>query len=169
MSNELDIKSLMNVSGMGLSLYGDSDSDDDTVTHEPLVLSDVECSADLEHRENDLKTDYEIARKNIHYQQQMILNMATIALENAKNSESPRFVDSFTNLMNQMGKTNADLIKLHQELNKALGKEIKTSKTNDKPSGNVTVNGDATVFVGTPQELMEREREIVDGDYNEIG
>lgn len=171
MSNELDLKSLMNVSGLGLtlSLYGEND-EEETVTHEPLVLIDVQSSSDLEQRESDLKKDYETARQNIHFQQQMILDMAKIALENAKNSESPRFVDSFTALMSQMGKTNADLIKIHQELNKAMGKDVSIKKGADKaPTGNLTVNGTATVFVGTPQELMQREQDAVEGEYDEIG
>lgn len=66
------------------------------------------------------------------------------AIKLAKDTENPKAIDAFTNLLNSLVKTNAELMNLH-----ATRKEINVK--NDKPSENNTVNNN--VFVGSASEL----------------
>lgn len=144
----LNLQELLNID----SLPGGVESGEDVVVYEKLELKPVESHpAD---RKPDLEEDYSLARKTAHYMNQMIMDMAEIALHNAKNSESPRHVEVFTSLMNQLNSSNMGLMKIHKEM-----REITEETT--KPGGEKSAGGDvniesATVFVGSPTELMQK-------------
>ena len=122
------------------------------VVYEPLVLEDVESNA--VDRTSDLQTDYAKTRQQMHYAQQMLLNAATIALENAKNGDGPKQMEVFASLMGQYSGSSKDLLKLHKEM-----KEITSEQTSAKGSGTTTNQqlniANAQVFVGGPTDLMD--------------
>lgn len=119
---ELDLKELRNIDGLdGL--------DDDVVSHPPTILQNV--NNNYENRDIDVKSDYELVRRNLHYQAQMLLEASKIFLESAKNADSPRYIEAFTSLMGQMSSTNEKILKIHKDIKEA--KEVKevTAVTED--------------------------------------
>ncbi|ADJ19484.1 terminase small subunit [Acinetobacter phage 133] len=120
---------------------------DDEVQESPHpTLELVTVESHPANRPADIDTDYAIVRQNMHFQQQMIFDMAKICLENAKNSESPRFVDTFSNLMGQYTSINEKMLKMHKDM-----KDISEAKsTEDKPTVNIE---NANVYM-SPTELM---------------
>lgn len=146
--DEINMAALLDVSGMpGMSF-------DETmpVVYEPTVLEDVESHPS--DRAKDLEEDYAIVRQTLNYQQQMLMAMGKIALENAKNSESPKHVDAFVNLMNAMTNSTKEMLKVHKEMGAITNEATKTKSDPTQPSMNIE---NATVFVGTPAELMAME------------
>lgn len=151
MNENLNLQELLNIEGLPGGGEGG-----EVVVYEKMELVDVESHPS--DRKQDLEDDYSLARKTAHHMNQMLMSMAEIALHNAKNSESPRHVEAFTNLMNQVQSANAGLLKLHKEM-----KEITEEKTptgnaagaegGEKPNMNFE---NATVFVGSPTELMQQ-------------
>lgn len=164
---DVDIGKLLDVSGLPMCL----DDDSMPVVYEPTVL--VEIESNPQDRSKDLEEDYKLARQGLNYQQQMLMAMGKIALENAKNSESPRHVDSFVNLMNSMTVVNKEVLRVHKEMTAITNEGISTKKGNgEQPTMNIE---NATVFVGTPAELMAREgtqleanSRNIEGDHNVI-
>ncbi|WNL62934.1 terminase small subunit [Citrobacter phage Ci1] len=136
LENLLDIKGLPGVVG------------EEVVVYEKLELETVESHPD--DRVKDLYEDYKLVRETIRFQRQMLMNISTIALENAKNSESPKQVEAFTKLMSEMTNSMSKMMQLHKDIN-----EI----TNAKPAGSSeaapVIKAD-TVFVGTPADLMQQ-------------
>lgn len=144
----LNLQELLNID----SLPGGVESGEDVVVYEKLELKPVESHpAD---RKPDLEEDYSLARKTAHYMNQMIMDMAEIALHNAKNSESPRHVEVFTSLMNQLNSSNMGLMKIHKEMREIT--EETTKPGGEKPAGGDVNIESATVFVGSPTELMQK-------------
>nr|3TXS_A Chain A, Terminase DNA packaging enzyme small subunit [Biquartavirus 44RR2]3TXS_B Chain B, Terminase DNA packaging enzyme small subunit [Biquartavirus 44RR2]3TXS_C Chain C, Terminase DNA packaging enzyme small subunit [Biquartavirus 44RR2]3TXS_D Chain D, Terminase DNA packaging enzyme small subunit [Biquartavirus 44RR2] len=88
----------------------------------PLVLRDPVSNPN--NRKIDQDDDYELVRRNMHYQSQMLLDMAKIALENAKNADSPRHVEVFAQLMGQMTTTNKEMLKMHKEMKDLAGAAV---------------------------------------------
>ncbi|QPI17864.1 terminase small subunit [Pectobacterium phage POP12] len=126
---------------------------EEIVVYQKLEL--VPVNSNPKDRKEDLERDYDLARQTNHYQNQMIMDMAKIALENAKNSDSPKHVEAFTSLMAQLTNANNSFMRIHKEM-----KEITEEKTvttppeqTKEPSMNIE---NATVFVGSPTELMDR-------------
>lgn len=149
--NDLNMNQLLDMSG----LPGMSFDDSMPVVYEPTTLETVESHP--AERAKDLETDYDLVRQTLNYQQQMLMAMGKIALENAKNSESPKHVDAFVNLMNSMTNVSKEILKVHKEMG-AITNE--TTKTKDVPQQHQTSTmniENATVFVGTPAELMAKE------------
>ncbi|URP85953.1 small terminase protein [Enterobacter phage phi5] len=149
MDEKLDLQQLLNID----SLPGGVESGEDVVVYEKLELVDVQSHpAD---RKPDLEEDYTLARKTAHHMNQMIMDMAQIALHNAKNSESPRHVEVFTSLMNQLNVSNIGLMKIHKEMREIT--EETTKPGAEKSGGGSEMNiENATVFVGSPTELMQK-------------
>lgn len=146
----LNLQELLNID----SLPGSVETGEDVVVYEKLELVDVQSHpAD---RKPDLEEDYSLARKTAHHMNQMIMDMAEIALHNAKNSESPRHVEVFTSLMNQLNVSNIGLMKIHKEMREITEEKTTTTGT-EKPAGGGEMNiENATVFVGSPTELMQK-------------
>lgn len=145
MNDLLDFNNLKDLSGIE-GLGGD-----DVQVYAPLVLHDPVSNPN--NKKLDQDDDYILVRRNMHYQAQMLLDMAKIALENAKNSDSPRQVEVFSQLMGQMTTTNKEIIKMHKEV-----KEL--SGTGSAPiDGQVQRDGDGQLieFEGSPDELLELE------------
>ena len=88
----LDISDLPGIDGEEIKVY------------EPLQL--VEVKSNPQNRTPDLEDDYGIVRRNMHFQQQMLMDAAKIFLETAKNADSPRHMELFATLMGQMTPTN---------------------------------------------------------------
>ena len=143
---ELDMSELLDMSGLpGM------DYDTEEIVHPPIVLVDV--TSNPVNRQPDLEDDYSRARRMMSYAEQMSLDLAKVVLENAKNSESPRYAEVAVQTINQLMTNAKESLKLHREM-----KEI-TAETTSTGTGTagITVEGDATVFVGTPADLMAQE------------
>lgn len=145
MNEVLDFNSLKDLSGI------DGLNGEDVQVYAPLVL--IEPTSNPNNRKIDQDNDYELVRRNMHYQTQMMMDMAKIALENAKNADSPRMVEVFSQLMGQMTTTNKEIIKMHKEM-----KELAGSAT-QPIDGQVQLDQDGEVieFEGSPDELLEME------------
>lgn len=117
--------------------------------YEPLEL--IEVKNHPNNRAPDLEEDYCTVRRTLHYQNQMLMDAAKIFLESAKNSDSPRHMEVFSTLMNQVTSSNKEILKIHKEM-----KEITNESTNTKngQSGNMNINN-AQVFVGSTAEFMD--------------
>ncbi|EQA7786691.1 terminase small subunit [Acinetobacter baumannii] len=124
---------------------------EEIVTYQPLVLKEVESNPS--NRTPDLESDYSVVRRNMHFQQQMLMDAAKIFLETAKNADSPRHMEVFATLMGQMTTTNKEILKLHKEMKDITNETTTAGK--EAPQGNVNINN-AQVFVGGPTELMDR-------------
>ena len=114
---------------------------------EPLELKEIESNLDLV--SEDFRTDYELVRQSYHYQQQMILDAAQIALQNAKENDAPRAMEVFSTLMSMWSSTNKELLKMH--------KEIKEIQKRQEPTEVATVNNTQTnnnIMIGTPADLL---------------
>ena len=114
---------------------------------EPLELKEIESNLDLV--SEDFRTDYELVRQSYHYQQQMILDAAQIALQNAKENDAPRAMEVFSTLMSMWSSTNKELLKMH--------KEIKEIQKRQEPTEVATVNNtqnNNNIMIGTPADLL---------------
>ncbi|UPW39482.1 small terminase protein [Escherichia phage vB_EcoM_ESCO47] len=134
----LDISDLPGISGEEVEVYA------------PLEL--VEVTSNPKNRTPDLEDDYTVVRKNMHFQQQMLMDAAKIFLETAKNADSPRHMEVFATLMGQMTTTNKEILKLHKEMKDITAEQIGTKGV--APAGQMNIQN-ATVFMGSPTELME--------------
>ena len=119
----------------------------------PLPLELVEVDSNPKDRTIDLEDDYKVVRKNLHFQQQMLMDAAKLFLESAKTADSPRHMEVFATLMGQMTTTNKELLKLHNEMKSITNEQIGTGK--QESSGNNLNIQNAQVFVGSPTDLME--------------
>lgn len=165
---ELDFNQLLSLDNIPGAVEGE-----EVVVYEKLELVPVESHpAD---RKSDLETDYAQARKTVHYMNQMLMNMAEIALHNAKNSESPKHVEAFTALMGQLNQANAGFMKIHKEMREITEEKTNTSTKPTGEGGNMNIEN-ATVFVGSPTELMQKvgsayepkQNEYIDGEIVEV-
>ncbi|WWQ13041.1 erminase small subunit [Morganella phage vB_Mm5] len=138
----------------GIPVLSDEEKQE-VVQHEKTIL--VPVVSNPSDRAKDIDADYTLARENLHHQSKMIKDMAEIALEIAKNSESVKMIDTFSILMNTLSNVNKDLIKIHKDMNDAVKQEQPKSGITDNSNGGTTPGmniNNATVFVGTPQDLL---------------
>lgn len=144
LSDELNFAKLLDISDLP-GITGE-----EVVVYEPLELKEVKSNP--QDRAPDLEDDYTVVRKNMHFQAQMLMDAAKIFLETAKNSDSPRHMEVFSTLMGQMTTTNKEILKMHKEM-----KDITAEQVGTKSSGPANVNNieNATIFVGSPTELMD--------------
>lgn len=157
----LDISKMMDIGDLP-GLTGE-----EVQVYQPLALVDVESNP--KDRSVDLEDDYSGVRRNLNYQQQMLMDAAKIFLETAKNADSPRHMEVFATLMGQMTTTNKEILKLHKEM-----KEITAENVGTKNNGGQGMNiENANIYVGSPTDMMdelgdsyeaqERREKIVDG------
>ncbi|ADM79689.1 terminase subunit [Aeromonas phage Aes508] len=144
MNDLLDFTSLKDLSGIE-GLNGE-----DVQVYAPLVLQ--EPTSNPNNRKIDQDDDYTLVRRNMHFQTQMMMDMAKIALENAKNADSPRMVEVFSQLMGQMTSTNKEIIKMHKEM-----KELTSSEPSILGKVQNDESGEIIEFEGSPDELLELE------------
>ena len=131
MSKLLDIDSLPGIEGEEIPVY------------EKLEL--VEVKSNPNDRKPDLEDDYSVVRKNLHFQQQMLMDAGKIFLETAKNADSPRHMEVFATLMGQMTTTNKEILKLTDE-------KVDTKGQGGHQTTNIE---NATIFMGSPSDLMD--------------
>lgn len=144
MNDLLDFTSLKDLSGIE-GLNGE-----DVQVYAPLVLQ--EPISNPNNRKIDQDDDYTLVRRNMHFQTQMMMDMAKIALENAKNADSPRMVEVFSQLMGQMTSTNKEIIRMHKEM-----KELTSSEPSILGKVQNDESGEIIEFEGSPDELLELE------------
>ncbi|UOX40541.1 terminase small subunit [Aeromonas phage GomatiRiver_11] len=149
---ELDMMSLKDLGGI------EGMTGEDVTVYEPLVLQAP--VSDANNRKNDQDDDYALVRRNLHFQSQMLLDMAKIALENAKNAESPRHVEVFATLMGQMTTTNKEMLKMHKEMMEITGSTATAIDGQVQKDG----SGEFVEFEGSPDELLEMEMEGEDDE-----
>ncbi|UPW42526.1 terminase small subunit [Salmonella phage CF-SP2] len=160
MSEQLDITKLLDIGDLP-GIDGE-----ETPVYEKLEL--VEVKSNPNDRKPDLEDDYKVVRKNMHFQQQMLMDAAKIFLETAKNADSPRHMEVFATLMGQMTTTNKEILKLHKEMKEITAENVGTQ------GGNQTNNiENATFYMSSPTDLMdelgdsyesqERQEKLVNG------
>lgn len=143
MSDQLDMAKLLDLDGLP-GIEGE-----EIPVYEKLEL--VEVKSNPNDRKPDLEDDYSVVRKNLHFQQQMLMDAGRIFLETAKNADSPRHMEVFATLMGQMTTTNKEILKLHKEM-----KEITAEQVSTKGGAPQTTNiENATIFMGSPSDLMD--------------
>ncbi|UYD57396.1 terminase small subunit [Aeromonas phage B614] len=145
MNNELDFSNLKDLAGI------EGINGEDVQVYQPLVLQDTISNPN--NRKIDQDDDYELVRRNLHYQSQMLLDMAKIALENAKNADSPRHVEVFATLMGQMTTTNKEMLRMHKEMKEIAGTPIAAIDGQVQRDS----DGEFVEFEGSPDELLELE------------
>ena len=143
LANDFNIANLLDIKGLP-GVIGE-----EVVVYEKLELEAVESHPD--ERVKDLYEDYKFVRETIRFQRQMLMNISTIALENAKNSESPKQVEAFTKLMSEMTNSVSKLMQLHKDINEVLN--VKPTAQAGSTESGPTIKAD-TVFIGTPADLM---------------
>ena len=139
MAKLLDIEGIPGIEGQEIPVY------------EKLEL--VEVKSNPNDRKPDLEDDYSVVRKNMHFQQQMLMDAAKIFLETAKNADSPRHMEVFATLMGQMTTTNKEILKLHKEMKDITSEQVSTGKGANPQQGMNIQN--ATVFVGSTADMMD--------------
>jgi len=146
-NNSDEAKELLGIPGMQPSGF----SDTEIVPIDPIVLKDIESNLDLV--SEDFKSDYELVRQSYHFQQQMMLDAAQLALQNAKTDSAPRQMEVFSTLMSTWSTINKELLKMHKDI-----KDIKSKQdpTESLPNTNTTINNTHNnVMVGTPLDVLE--------------
>lgn len=157
MSDELDMNELLSITDLP-GVDGE-----ELVIYEPLQLTEVESNP--QNRTDDLENDYSVVRKNLHFQQQMLMDAAKIFLETAKNADSPRHMEVFSTLMGQMTNTNKELLKLHNEMKSITNEQTNVSKDQGQQQFNIQ---NAQVFVGGPADLMEQEGDAFEAQQTKV-
>lgn len=147
----LDMNALTSFSGLGLPGTFENENGGQAC-YEPLELTPVRSNP--EDRNQDLLDDYETARQTIHFQNQMMMDAAKIYLEIAKNSESPKFLQAFGTLMQQMNANSREFLNLHKDMKKILEDDKKKDKNQPVQQSPVNIQN-ATVFMGSPSDLMD--------------
>lgn len=142
--SELNIASLMDISELP-GIEGE-----EIEVYAPLEL--VEVKSNPNDRKPDLEDDYSVVRKNMHFQQQMLMDAAKIFLETAKNADSPRHMEVFATLMGQMTTTNKEILKLHKEMKDITDEKVDTKGQGGQQTTNIE---NATIFMGSPTDLMD--------------
>lgn len=144
MSDQLDMAKLLDLDGLP-GIEGE-----EIPVYEKLEL--VEVKSNPNDRKPDLEDDYSVVRKNLHFQQQMLMDAGKIFLETAKNADSPRHMEVFATLMGQMTTTNKEILKLHKEMKDITAEQVGTGKGQGQSTMNIE---NATVFMGSPSDLMD--------------
>lgn len=165
MDTGLDINALLDISDLP-GITGE-----EVEVYKPLEL--IEVKSNPQNRTPDLEDDYGVVRRNMHFQQQMLMDAAKIFLETAKNADSPRHMEVFATLMGQMTATNKEILKLHKEMKDITAEQVGTK--NSAPTGQMNIQN-ATVFMGSPADLMdevgdayeaqEAREKVIDGTTN---
>lgn len=130
------------------------------------ALELVKVGSHFDERNEDIKTDYELVRENLHYQSQMLLDVSKLFIETTKNADSPRFMEAFTTLMGQMTTTNREILKVHKEM-----RELAVKETPGTPESIVqnNTNNTTNVYMTTSDLLNELggSQDIIEGEVDE--
>tara|TARA_Y100001951_G_C11298063_1_gene277468 strand:+ start:7748 stop:8236 length:489 start_codon:yes stop_codon:yes gene_type:complete len=118
---------------------------------EPFKL--MEIQSDHESQDSELNQDYELSRTNLNKVEQMGFEMLKNALENARNSDAPRQVEVFQQLLKQMSDLQSDRLDIHSKYKKIKNDNGSTNKSGENST---TINGETVVFTGTPAQLMSQ-------------
>lgn len=130
---------------------------------EPFQPKPVPSNFDA--RDQDHREDYERARTSIHNQQQMIEELSRITLESARLSNSPKFVEAFSQLMQRLTVVNEKMMQ-HQQYTKEGTPESKGNKSEGgdthNTQNNLTINmtmEELMQEVGTQYDEEERQQQ----------
>lgn len=116
----------------------------------------------------DVVEDYSSVRGTMHLQQQMLIESAKVALEFARNTESPRSFEVFTQIMDKLTQLNTGMTKFHQDM-LDLEKKRRDLLKGSKESGDntTTIINAENVFYGTPSDMIDREGSQTETRRNE--
>lgn len=144
----LDLSELMTIEG----LPGIKDSDGNELV--PFEMPEIkEVQSNPSNRNVDLEKDYEVVRKNVHFQQQLLQHAALKAFENAATSDSPRMMEVFATVMNQMTVNNKQILEIQKQMRDITQEQVTTSQNQQQQP---MINATGPVFVGSPAELMQQ-------------
>jgi neutral trehalase len=122
------------------------DSLEDEVKLDKFQL--IEVKSDINKRQDDISADYSKVRQGMDFQQQMLMEAAKIALENARNGEHPKQMEVFATIMAQLTALNSKIISVHKEV-------AEISKPAPEPTNSTNITAD-NVFIGSTADLMEK-------------
>lgn len=160
MSQDL-ISSLLDVSSLDETLGEETQE----VRLEPFETKEVQSHP--EDMSKDVLEDYKSVRGSMHTQQQMLLESAKVALEFARNTESPRAFEVFSQIMNQLTGLNVSMTKFHGEILELEKKRRDLLKGKSEGEGNTTIINAENVFYGTPSDMIEMQGSQVESRRNE--
>lgn len=109
-------------------------------------------------RKNDFDEDYERARNFYHKLIEKFESNIEIAEQIIKNSEHPRAIEVFTQMLKGASDINNDLLELHKK-DKSYRSSDSSSNNDALPSPDVTNN---TYFLGSTKELQDALHEKYD-------
>jgi hypothetical protein len=109
--------------------------------------------------EDNIETDYDISRSNLHKLLNQGQDALYAALEIAKQSEHPRAFEVVGNLMKQLADINEQLLKLSE---KKVKLDLPKPTEAGTPSKQVTNNN--AIFVGSTSELSKLIQNMNKGD-----
>lgn len=149
MSEQDFVKQLTQLDGEGIS------ETDELARLEPFTpvapISNPMRSTD------DVRTDYQTVRSSLHIQHQMLLEAAKVALEFARNTESPRAMEGFATIMRQLSEVNTSMTGFHSEMLKL--EEARRKLEGQEATKLVESNG---TFYGNPLDMMEEEGSLAE-------
>lgn len=150
MSNDL-ISNLLDVSSLDETLGEETEP----TKIEPFVPKEVQSHpADMA---KDVVDDYSSVRGTMHRQQQMMIEAANVALEFARNTESPRAFEVFSQLMDKLTQLNTGMTKFHHDILDLEKKRRDLEKGTKNTDSATTIINAENVFYGTPSDMMEKE------------
>lgn len=140
-----EVSELLDVSGV-------PGSSEEEAGQELAPFEPEKVDSDFQKREQDYQEDYERARTSIHNQQQMIEELARITLESARLSNSPKFVEAFSQLMNRLTDVNEKMIR-HQQYTRDALPQSKQGATGGEDGDTYNTQNNLTINM-TMDELM---------------
>lgn len=145
MNDDLDVNALLSVEGIQ-GIGGE------LVELEKMEITPIESNPS--NRQDDLADDYTSARNTLNTATQLLTELAMVAVENARASESARTIEVATGAVTALAAMSKDLLKVHKEMREITSEGTSVgSGTTPAPQQQITAQN---VFVGTPAELMSK-------------
>jgi hypothetical protein len=114
------------------------------------LIEQSTASTELITNDNQSGADYELVRGNIHDLLIQGQDGLKLALQLAKDTESPRSIEVFATLLKTMADTNMQLMEFHSK--KSISN---TSDNSDQPKVQTNTQNNVNIFTGTTTELSE--------------
>lgn len=129
--------------------------------HDPIeVIQPKDISSDPNNNIiNDIIYDYQETRKTQHAMIQYTMQMLPVVAKIALNSDHPKWITAYTDLLNSFNATNEKFLKNQKQMADIL-KTLKlinsTGDTKEKvpDTDKIASNPKAIIFSGTPSEMM---------------
>lgn len=137
--------------------------------HEPIdVITPTKIQSDPNNNIiNDIIYDYQETRKTQHTMIQYTMQMMPIVAKIALNSDHPKWITAYTDLLNSFNATNEKFLKNQKQMADIL-KTLKiinsTGDTKEKipDTDKIASNPKTIIFSGTPSEMLNEIEDVVE-------